>query len=1492
MPQELTLDEIKLKHKPRELSLEEIFDSQKTSPPHPEIDSSGGSRSFDLKLMKVPGVGFPVPYPAPVGEGTGLENTVGQFAFGVTKGATAGIVGDMIGKDIYSQYQPSGFVEEFARTAGEFTGFIGGVPMKVGTGSVKLLGKTGAGKQFFKWFGDKVGPRAVNWLREGLGLGIATAVSNSQETMSLLEHPSLSNLGNELTSRADGLWRGAATGARFGIIRDTIGKFGLRAAMNLAISNGVLAYRQVVNKDEDIQWSNVIFNSFLDVYFSIKGSAPSKFEQERMRELSDMTLEVLDKDGRRPGDIVRSVMEEVEQKRTPLEIPEDVMNKFRRKNLKVAIKMGEDVITREEAQVHADLLDMKEMREMTIAQLNEMEQGFVDPMGKFLSRKEAADLVGVTRELDSFDIIKDPRLGIRAEDMNSVIEEISVDKTGQKAIDLIARKEWDAIKVVEEIDARIGVLKGKDILTEAEQDNFQKLTNAKMMLTQPMSTAPEYKEIRNKMLVRREEIKGDPNLEILEGSAERLAEVRRPKPKVYTGDEVKQAGLGLINRQKMIDALSTDFSGGEKSMERLLQLRKDQRDAVELFSIMTNRRWEYDPGTKKWNVGGVLDPTIVRPETVEGSIRPDEPSYIYERVKAAAQAQLPDPGMEEIYQGLGGDVMFKTNPGRIAFGADVLWGPEFALRKYPEAARISGKIVESQHFLDYTVRKDNELFDRWNRHLPGWFGRKFESEQVRSAIEDIYTLRNVETKLQDIVNLDDLPVDLGLKVGDLKAVRDRVNDARQKHPERYEVAEAIVKWFGDVRELVKTHKREMIRGQRPQEWFEAFNRSITESFDQDGKLLPVDVRKKNWEEITKRYGIEGKKNIDKFTDMVRDYLAVDFWGVEDYITRIERGTWKVFDENDHVRAVKLTGREAQEEAQLLIDTKQIKKATIANEYSKLDPLTKRKNVLKGEQNIFDALKSYAWAVRKRMIIEPLQLEMEQEFANNPDKYTPEMKAILNRQMEAMRGVYSWEDRFVDALFERAGSRGRPFRATRAVGRVRQVEGMLKLGYRPVASAVNLLFGHAHTITKVGAIQWGSALRWMRTPEGKAWLKSEEPYMGITFTEFEGAGREVKSILNPLWLFSRPERGIRRTSLAANYLYAKNKQGMTDKAAREFAQRSMRVQSFVYNTTALPVWMRTPAGKLVGQFKSYIVQEMQFLNTLSGKEWTRYLAMTAMLGGPQAVMHILQSLPFLDNMGVLEKIEEWMLNQRISKDVPLIGGKRWMFGIPGLLGTDISISAAVQLPNTLDEWAGPAISDMIKLGKMAYDAQNIGAGEAFGVEDFKQSSTALGKTQAVVDKLGQFAVQMNYMNDILTTQYKFMPDGRIWARDRKQNLTYPIDSTIDYVKLLMGAKPMNKAVYQNKLRIVNKEKQRRVERARDVVRRGIRLFNSELRLPPNFEDDLIRVGIWDSNSFVQALTNRQLTPEQRSVMGEAKVDQLRALDIFYEELYRDLGKDFE
>jgi len=328
-------------------------------------------------------------------------------------------------------------------------------------------------------------------------------------------------------------------------------------------------------------------------------------------------------------------------------------------------------------------------------------------------------------------------------------------------------------------------------------------------------------------------------------------------------------------------------------------------------------------------------------------------------------------------------------------------------------------------------------------------------------------------------------------------------------------------------------------------------------------------------------------------------------------------------------------------------------------------------------------------------------------------------------------------------------------------------------------------------------------------------------------------------------------------------------------------------------------MRTPAGKLTGQFKSYIVQEMQFLATLSGREWARYLTLMTMFGGPQTILHMMSSIPLLEEMGVLDKVQEFLLttpNQALQQlgvntTVPFVGDTRPAFGLPGLVGADISISAALQFPSSVDQLAGPFLSDMIKLGKMAYQATRIGVGEAFGIKEIADAENfSKSQAQAVTSKLGQFATQINYINDVLSASTFMSPDGRAWVKDSRGNPLYPIHSSNDYVNLILGAKPVQKSEYQMKIRRFERERRKRLDTARAVISRGVKMYGREQKFPPDFIDDLLRVGVTNPGSVTKALSNKSLTPEQRAILGNQIVDQLQALDIFHEELYQQLGDE--
>ena len=121
-------------------------------------------------------------------------------------------------------------------------------------------------------------------------------------------------------------------------------------------------------------------------------------------------------------------------------------------------------------------------------------------------------------------------------------------------------------------------------------------------------------------------------------------------------------------------------------------------------------------------------------------------------------------------------------------------------------------------------------------------------------------------------------------------------------------------------------------------------------------------------------------------------------------------------------------------------------------------------------------------------------------------YTKNVRKALKQQMQDTRFVHSWGDEVLDRLqkgFDIGGKHfkgmgGRPLTYTRVTGGISNTWANLKLGYRPVAAAINFISGHGHTWVKNSAGEMVDAIKFMRTTEGKKFLVDEEPYLGLDF----------------------------------------------------------------------------------------------------------------------------------------------------------------------------------------------------------------------------------------------------------------------------------------------------------------------------------------------------------------------------------------------------------
>jgi len=304
----------------------------------------------------------------------------------------------------------------------------------------------------------------------------------------------------------------------------------------------------------------------------------------------------------------------------------------------------------------------------------------------------------------------------------------------------------------------------------------------------------------------------------------------------------------------------------------------------------------------------------------------------------------------------------------------------------------------------------------------------------------------------------------------------------------------------------------------------------------------------------------------------------------------------------------------------------------------------RRDVLKGEKDIFPVLRKYSWVMEKKMALDPVI----HEFKQMKDKLPTNLRIMTEAMLEDAKGTYWPADRMADQILGAVHKRleakgfdvGPPpvMSVSRSLARLRIFQANAKLGYRPINAFVNWASGQGHVWTKVGekAIYEANVLR--NTPEGRALLDELGPYMGMSFAE-ESVGKFSARTQwwKPLGMFQKAEVPNREVAIIANYLVARE-QGLSVEAAKDAAIKGNRFQNFVYNVSSLPRPMRDPIGRTLLQFKPYLVQECHFIASLRGPEIFRYITMLLALGGPRGAVMLVKSLPIIGGIAAWDELE--------------------------------------------------------------------------------------------------------------------------------------------------------------------------------------------------------------------------------------------------------------
>ena len=483
------------------------------------------------------------------------------------------------------------------------------------------------------------------------------------------------------------------------------------------------------------------------------------------------------------------------------------------------------------------------------------------------------------------------------------------------------------------------------------------------------------------------------------------------------------------------------------------------------------------------------------------------------------------------------------------------------------------------------------------------------------------------------------------------------------------------------------------------------------------------------------------------------------------------------------------------------------------------PTLKRAGVLEGEENIFDVIYGYSYAMNKKIYLDPVLDDARRILPKLPKNY----RELIEDQIQYAKGKYGLGDRIWDSILQAliptiqdtkreaalkklllpAVSRMKPAGVSRGISIARAGEGIIKLGYRPVAAGVNWASGHWHTQVKVGTKYFMKGWAFKDTPEFQAFMKKYPWALGISLEHDLTSGTlGAHKWYKPLGMFGAPEPQIRKVCLAANYLYLKEVVGIKDQALLEReTRRAMRLQNFTYNLAALPHILRSPLGRLIGQYKPYLVFELQFMSTLTPKEWARYALMQVVLGGPRGMCALAKSIPlFVTLFGLAtggDDPDDWLdKHLRITTKQ-----KEWDLsrGIVGLFGGDISIPATFQFPKEFDDWAGPFFSDLIKMYRVIHQ-KAAGLDWRFVAED-------------LVDAILGLSPAMHYWSQLWDSV--FSPDG--YVRDRRGYKLYK-PTTLDKLLFLpSGVAPTSyKEIRQKERRVRESRKELETNRNRAIA----------------------------------------------------------------------------
>lgn len=338
-----------------------------------------------------------------------------------------------------------------------------------------------------------------------------------------------------------------------------------------------------------------------------------------------------------------------------------------------------------------------------------------------------------------------------------------------------------------------------------------------------------------------------------------------------------------------------------------------------------------------------------------------------------------------------------------------------------------------------------------------------------------------------------------------------------------------------------------------------------------------------------------------------------------------------------------------------------------------------------------------------------------------------LKAWGRQYIADMLGQPRDSEVWFDHLLERMGIDAKPRALRRYVTGLRRWETSARLGGF-WSGAVNLTQTTTNTYAVLGAKYTARGLGGLVSPsktlkelEGAGvdmgiFMPFTEANLGrgdTVFDTFAGAMKERRYVQAAeriaLAAFNSSERFNRLVVAWGAYQKALD-DGLVGKAAGRVAQEVMERTQFNYRTSNMPELLRGPVGGLLLQFKSFLVNEIDFIASLSPKEAARFGQGIAMTGGLAAVFNM--PGPDMLNLASLgwsqEKLSEKLATApgaaaARGENIEAAAWRTVAFGLPGTL--HVNLSDHIGLGTTAEITSGifgPAVKDMLAFAKFVKD----------------------------------------------------------------------------------------------------------------------------------------------------------------------------------------------